>query len=242
MVRAFIDRERLRILTGRQRTNSIKGKRRIGAGGFNFPGGSQEAYCRAIEKETVPAAKWVLETILENAETAAKNRSPLCDDTGIPHLFLEVGPKRSVTGELLESIHEGVKQGLRELPGRPMAIKGNDMQRLDQSGGLDEDPGALAPSPKLIKPVEEDVLRLHVLMFGGGPAIRGITHRVFHKHSVKVVTDEIISRASEAVALLDVRRVPCRNRQVTVRGSVAGRGTVYDHNTQRNWAMHYRWR
>lgn len=185
----------------------LKVKDALVQAGSTFREDQKEAYRRAIEKETVPAAKWVLETILENAETAAKNRSPLCDDTGIPHLFLEVGPKRSVTGELLESIHEGVKQGLRELPGRPMAIKGNDMQRLDQSGGLDEDPGALAPSPILIKPVEEDVLRLHVLMFGGGPAIRGITHRVFHKHSVKVVTDEIISRASEAVALLGC--TPC---------------------------------
>ena len=39
-------------------------------------------------------------------------------------------------------------------------------------------------------------------MLGGGPAIRGITHRVFHKHSVDVVIDEIVARAKEAVAKL----------------------------------------
>ena len=83
-----------------------------------------------------------------------------------------------------------------------MAVKGDDYARLDQSGGLDEDSGALAPSPILIKPVDGDVLRLTVLMLGGGPAIRGITHRVFHKHSVDVVIDEIVTRAKEAVSKL----------------------------------------
>ena len=92
--------------------------------------------------------------------------------------------------------------GLRRLPGRPMAIKGDDYARIDQSGGLNEDSGALASSPILIKPVDEDVIRLTVLMLGGGPAIRGITQRVFHKHSVDVVIDEIVNRAIPAVSQL----------------------------------------
>ena len=76
------------------------------------------------------------------------------------------------------------------------------MHRIDQSGGLNPDSGAFTPSPILIKPVEEDVLRLTVLMLGGGPAIRGITQRVFHKHSVDVVIDEIVNRAIPAVSQL----------------------------------------
>lgn len=170
--------------------------------GSIFREDQKEAYRNAISKETLPRAKWVLQTLLENAEVAERNHSPLCDDTGIPHLFLEAGPNRSVSGALLESIKQGVADGLRMLPGRPMGIKGNDEQRLDQSGGLDDDPAAVLPAPIIIKPVEEDVLRLHVLLFGGGPAIRGKTHRVFHKHSVTVITDEIISWARESVSLL----------------------------------------
>ena len=166
--------------------------------GSTFSEDKKEAYRRAIECETVPAAKWVLETTLNNALIAEKNRSPLCDDSGIPHLFLEVGPNRSIDGELINTIHEGVIEGLRALPGRPMAIKGNDLQRIDQSGGLDLDPGALLPSPILIKSVNEDVIRLHILMHGGGPEIRGKTFRVFHKHKVSTVTDEIIDWAVEA--------------------------------------------
>ena len=170
--------------------------------GSTFTPDHKEAYRRAMQTETNELANWCLATTLENAEVAEQNRSPLCDDTGIPHLFLEIGPNRTLTGEMMEAIQEGVRQGLRTLPGRPMAIMGNDTQRLDQSGGLDPDSGNLAPAPMIIKNVEEDVLRLYVLMTGGGPAIRGITQRVFHKHNAKVVADEIINRAKEAVALL----------------------------------------
>ncbi len=170
--------------------------------GSTFREDQKEAYRKAIADEKIESSCWVMKQVLDNALVAEKNRSPLCDDTGIPHLFLEVGKNKSITGELLEQIKKGVALGLRQLPGRPMAIKGDDYARIDQSGGLDEDSGALAASPILIIPVDEDVIRLTVLMLGGGPAIRGITHRVFHKHSVDVVIDEIVARAKEAVAKL----------------------------------------
>lgn len=175
--------------------------------GSTFSEDKKDAYRRAIASEELPRAKWNLETILENAEVAQCNRSPLCDDTGIPHVFIEVGPNRSVTGALLNAIQDGVREGLRTLPGRPMAIMGNDKERVDMSGGISPDSDALDTAPFLIKEVEEDVLRVHVLMLGGGPAIRGITHRVFHKHSMDVVLDEIVNRTKDATKLLGC--TPC---------------------------------
>ena len=44
-------------------------------------------------------------------------------------------------------------------------------------------------------------------MFGGGPAIRGKTYRVFHKHNVQTVLDEIISWATEGTTMLGC--TPC---------------------------------
>lgn len=170
--------------------------------GSSFRDDQKDAYRRAIANEDVASSCWVMRQVLDNAIVAEQRRSPLCDDTGIPHLFIEIGKKRVVNGELLEQIREGVELGLRQLPGRPMAIKGDDYSRLDQSGGLYDDSGALEPSPILIKSVDEDVLRLTIMMLGGGPAIRGITQRVFHKHSVDVVIDEIVNRAIPAVSQL----------------------------------------
>ena len=170
--------------------------------GSTFREDQKEAYRKAIADEANTQACWVMQQVLDNALVAEKSRSPLCDDTGIPHLFLEVGKNRSVSGTMMQEIMEGVELGLRQLPGRPMAIMGDDYDRIDQSGGLDPDSGALKPSPILIKPVDEDVIRLTVLMLGGGPAIRGITQRIFHKHNVEVVIDEIVNRAKEGVSKL----------------------------------------
>ncbi len=175
--------------------------------GSTFRPDKAAAYTRAIGAESDEKAKWVLQTILENAQAAEENRSPLCDDTGIPHLVLEVGPDCAVTGRLLDEIREGVRLGLRRLPGRPMGIQGNDSQRIDQSGGLDPDSAGVEPAPILLRRCEENVLRLHILMLGGGPAIRAKTYRVFHKHDTGVVLDEIVSWAKEGVAQLGC--TPC---------------------------------
>ncbi len=175
--------------------------------GSTFLPDKKRAYEAAVAGEDHPQAKWVLETVLENAEVAQRNRSPLCDDTGIPHILLEVGPNAAVTGRVLESIREGIRRGLRTLPGRPMAIKGDDAQRIAQSEGMYEDPAMLDAAPILIRDTEEEVLRVHVLLFGGGPAIRGRTHRVFHKHRVDTVVDQIVEWATESTAQLGC--TPC---------------------------------
>lgn len=175
--------------------------------GSTFREDKKQAYRQAIERETNEKAKWVLQTILDNATVAENDRSPLCDDTGIPHLVLEVGPDRAVTGNMLDDIKEGIRQGLRALPGRPMGIMGDDGQRIDQSGGLNEDAAGVEPAPILLRRCEENVIRLHILMFGGGPAIRGKTYRVFHKHDTSVVLDEIVNWAKEGVAQLGC--TPC---------------------------------
>ena len=170
--------------------------------GSTFRPDKKEAYQKAIRSERNDKARWVLEQVLANAEAAEKNHSPLCDDTGIPHLVLEVGEDCAVTGRMLDASREGVSEALRKLPGRPMGILGNDSCRIDQSGGLNPDPAGVEPAPVILRRCDDNVIRLHILMFGGGPAIRAKTYRVFHKHNTQVVLDEIVRWATEGVAQL----------------------------------------
>ena len=170
--------------------------------GSTFREDKKEAYRKAIASERNDKARWVLEQVLANAEAAQEHKSPLCDDSGIPHLVLEVGEDCAVTGRMLDAIRTGVAEGLRKLPGRPMGIMGDDSHRIDQSGGLNPDPAGVEPAPILLRRCEDNVIRLHILMFGGGPAIRAKTYRVFHKHNTQVVLDEIVKWATEGVAQL----------------------------------------
>ncbi|MBQ9469256.1 MAG: fumarate hydratase [Clostridia bacterium] len=193
-------------MTDHKRTVELV-KRALIDAGSTFRPDRKEAYRKAIAKESSDRARWVLETILANAEAAEKQKSPLCDDSGIPHLLLEIGDDAPVTGRTLDAIEEGIREGLRALPGRPMGLRGDDRARIDQSGGPDPDPAGVAPAPLLVRRASGQVLRLHVLMFGGGPAIRAKTLRVFHRHSVEAVTGEIVSWACQAVKELGC--TPC---------------------------------
>ena len=151
----------------------------------------------AIDVEDNENARWALTQILENYHVAQKTRFPLCDDTGIPHVIIEIGDERQITGELLNQIHEGIALGLNNLPARPMAVKGSEVERIEQSQGLYDEPGKLAPASILVDTVNDessyrrdisaDTLNLHFLLEGGGPEIRSKTFRVYHKRSFENV-------------------------------------------------------
>ncbi len=65
-----------------------------------------------LKKEESPLGKDILEQIVENAEIAAKEEVPICQDTGFAVIFVELGQEvRVVNGDFNEAINEGVRQG-----------------------------------------------------------------------------------------------------------------------------------
>lgn len=66
---------------------------------------------QAVRKEESPIGKQVLKKILKNADIAAEDAMPICQDTGLAVLFVEIGQDaRIVGGDLREAISEGVRQ------------------------------------------------------------------------------------------------------------------------------------
>ncbi len=68
--------------------------------------------CRACE--TFPVAQGILDQIIENYQIADANNVPVCQDTGMACVFVDVGQDVHVEGSLEGAIHEGVKQGYAE--------------------------------------------------------------------------------------------------------------------------------
>lgn len=69
----------------------------------------------AEQTETSPIARQVLGNILENAEIARTEEVPICQDTGMAVLFLEVGQDVHFTGgNLYDAVNEGVRRGYEE--------------------------------------------------------------------------------------------------------------------------------
>ena len=68
--------------------------------------------CRACE--TFPVAQNILDQIIENYEIADQNDVPVCQDTGMACVFIDVGQDVHIEGALEAAIHEGVRQGYDE--------------------------------------------------------------------------------------------------------------------------------
>lgn len=167
---------------------------------------------KAISIEDNENALWTLNQILKNYKVANKVKFPLCDDTGIPHVIIEIGENREITGNLIAQINEGIKEGLNNLPARPMAVKGNDIERIEQSKGLYDNPGQMKAASFLIdsfsedstykRDISPDTLNIHFVLEGGGPEIRAKTYRVYHKRSVVNVMDTAIGWLEESLKML----------------------------------------
>jgi len=66
---------------------------------------------QALKKEESPIGRQVLQKIIENAGVAAKEAMPICQDTGLAVMFVEVGQDvRVIGGDLRSAIEEGVRE------------------------------------------------------------------------------------------------------------------------------------
>ena len=70
------------------------------------------AFHRALETEVSPIGKEILKDLIKNARIAKDQQIPMCQDTGLAVVYLEIGQDVHVKGgSLKESVDEGVRQG-----------------------------------------------------------------------------------------------------------------------------------
>ena len=75
----------------------------------------RDALCRAKKKETWPLAENVLEQLILNSNITKKEDMPICQDTGMACVFVEIGQEVHIVGGLLQdAINEGVRKGYDE--------------------------------------------------------------------------------------------------------------------------------
>ena len=75
----------------------------------------EESLKKAAGQETSALGRKILNQLQENLQTAGEEMIPICQDTGMAVVFVEIGQEVHVEGGLLEdAIHEGVRLGYSE--------------------------------------------------------------------------------------------------------------------------------
>jgi fumarate hydratase subunit alpha len=80
----------------------------------NLPADLRERIRECRLSETWPAAQDTLDKIITNFEIAAERQVPICQDTGMACVFLEIGSGVHIDGDLIAAVNEGVRRGYRE--------------------------------------------------------------------------------------------------------------------------------
>jgi fumarate hydratase subunit alpha len=119
-----------------------------------------DAFRQSLKEEVSEIGRDVLRQLVENAEIAAAERVPMCQDTGYAVFIVEVGQDcRIVGGRLDDAINEGVRKGYREGYLRS-SIVGHPLKRVNT--------GDNTPAVIHVELVPGDRLTIHMTAKGGG--------------------------------------------------------------------------
>ncbi len=158
---------------------------------YALPDDVLAALKKAQKEEESPAGRKVIDTILENAQIAAKDKIPLCQDCGTAVVFLEIGQDVHITsGELNDAVNEGVRRAYKEgylrksMVSRPFSARKNTGDNTPAVIHTDIVPG--------------DKLKISVLPKGGGAENMARLAMLLPAAGKKGVADFVVKVVEEA--------------------------------------------
>ncbi len=143
----------------------------------------------AGEAETWPQAKDILGEIQDNYTIAHTQCRPVCQDTGLACVFLDIGQEVHIQGDLTQAVNAGVAQGYREGCLRKSAVK----DPLDRVNTGDNTPAML-----YTQIVPGDKLTITVAPKGFGSENMSATKMLRPSDGVEGVVDFVVQTVKNA--------------------------------------------
>ena len=144
---------------------------------------------RKASKNECGLAKSILEQIIENDELAKNENIPLCQDTGITVVFVELGNQVFIDGDINEAINEGVRLGYTEGYLRKSVVK-SPINRINTKDNT--------PAIIHIKLVVGDNLKITVCPKGAGSENMSKVKMLLPAEGIKGIEDFVVNTIKEA--------------------------------------------
>ena len=101
---------------------------------YNIPADVLDALRVSIAREESPLGRRTLEQLVRNYEVAATERVPVCQDSGVAVVFLEIGQDvHWVGGPLTDAVHAGIREGTQAGYLRK-SVTGDPTRRVKMAG------------------------------------------------------------------------------------------------------------
>lgn len=147
----------------------------------------------AIESEPSPLGRQTLEQLVRNYEVAAAERVPVCQDSGVAVIMLDIGQDvHFVGGALTDAVHAGVREGTRAGYLR-WSVTGDPSRRIKMAG--DDAPAAIH-----IDLVPGDRVRLRVASKGFGAENMSAMRMLVPADGVQGISDFVVETVDRAGA------------------------------------------
>lgn len=144
---------------------------------------------RKASKNECGLAKSILEQIIENDELAKNENIPLCQDTGITVVFVELGNQVFIDGDINEAINEGVRIGYTEGYLRKSVVK-SPINRINTKDNT--------PAIIHVKLVVGDNLKITVCPKGAGSENMSKVKMLLPAEGIKGIEDFVVNTIKEA--------------------------------------------
>jgi len=158
---------------------------------IKLPDDVKHALKQAYHDETTEMGKLNLKAILDNIKSAEEMEIPMCQDTGLAVIFVELGQDVLITGgNLTKAINEGVRQGYEQGYLRKSVVSDPIFGRKNT--------GDNTPAIIHTEIVPGDQLRIMVLPKGAGSENMGALKMLKPAEGLEGVKDFILQTVREA--------------------------------------------
>jgi fumarate hydratase subunit alpha len=156
---------------------------------YNLGADVLAAFDRGIAHDESPVAKEVLKELKENARIAREEHSPICQDTGLAVLFIDLGQDvHIVGGDFKEAVNEGVRQGYQDGYLRKSAC--NPFSRKNTKDNT--------PAVIHLDIVPGDKMKITAVPKGGGAENMSRVHMMAPSAGIEGIKDFIVNRMKES--------------------------------------------
>ena len=160
---------------------------------YVIPADVLDALKEAVACEPSPLGRQTLEQLIRNYEVAAAERVPVCQDSGVAIVMLDIGQDvHLVGGSLREAVHAGVREGTRSGYLR-WSVTGDPARRVKMAG--DDAPAAIH-----IDLVQGDRIRLQVAAKGFGAENMSALRMLVPADGVQGISDFVVETVDRAGA------------------------------------------
>jgi len=148
-----------------------------------------DAFDKGIQKDESPVAKEVLKELKENVGISAEGEYPICQDTGLAVLFVDIGQDvHIVGGNIREALNEGVRQ----------AYKDGYLRKSSCDPFTRKNTGDNTPAIVHYDIVPGDKIRIMAVPKGGGAENMSRVHMLAPSAGIEGIKDFVVNRMKEA--------------------------------------------